>query len=79
MAFLLRFIFSNLLFIYLSISSCAGTTILCGAEESFFDDDDEGEDFLGDEECFLGDEESLLCKEDDSMIRFFVKVLKGID
>jgi len=36
------------------------------------------EAFLGDEEAFLGDEEAFLGDEDDSIIRFLLKVVKGI-
>jgi hypothetical protein len=40
------------------------------------------EAFLGDEEAFLGDEDEdpLFCDDecDEAIIRFFVKVLKGI-
>jgi hypothetical protein len=75
----LRFIFSNLLFIYLSISSCVGT------EERFLGDSDEvflgdsGEVFLGDSgEVFLGDSDEVFLGDNDSIIRFLVKVLKGI-
>jgi hypothetical protein len=46
-----------------------------GDEEAFLGDE---EAFLGDEEAFLGDEEAFLGGEDDSIIRFLLKVLKGI-
>jgi len=67
----LRFIFSNLVFIYLCISSCVGT------EERFLGDSDEV--FLGDSgEVFLGDSDEVFLGDNDSIIRFLVKVLKGI-